>query len=190
MDNITRFELTLKALNSFGEREGHLRVPAIHTEFIGEVEVPLGAWVGYLRQRRRKGQLSAARIASLESLSGWQWGPLRPGPSTNSDRNVRIMELHSSGKSLRQIADQFCVTPQAVSLMLSRHKKTVKSLRGATELTTLSSRAANALGRLNVRNREEARRMNVIESLKGSRNCGRKTISEIEHWLDEGQSAQ
>jgi len=121
MDNITRFELTLKALNSFGEREGHLRVPAIHTEFIGEVEVPLGAWVGYLRQRRRKGQLSSARVASLESLSGWQWGPLRPGPSTNSDRNVRIMELHSSGKSLRQIADEFDLSRQRVHQIVRKN---------------------------------------------------------------------
>ena len=109
---------------------------------------------------------------------------------TVPERIREIAMMRGLGYSFRQIADQFCVTPQAVSLMLSRHKKTVKSLRGATELTTLSSRAANALGRLNVRNREEARRMNVIQSLKGSRNCGRKTISEIEHWLDEGQSRQ
>lgn len=109
---------------------------------------------------------------------------------TVPERIREIAMMRGLGYSFRQIADQFCVTPQAVSLMLARHKKTVKSLRGATELTTLSSRAANALGRLNVRNREEARRMNVIESLKGARNCGRKTLSEIEHWLDEGQSAQ
>ena len=109
---------------------------------------------------------------------------------TVPERIREIAMMRGLGYSFRQIAEQFCVTPQAVSLMLSRHKKTVKSLRGATELTTLSSRAANALGRLNVRNREEARRMNVIQSLKGSRNCGRKTISEIEHWLDEGQNGQ
>lgn len=121
MDNITRFELTLKALNSFGEREGHLRVPAVHTEFVEGTEVPLGAWVGYLRQRRRKGQLAPARIASLESLNGWQWGPLRPGPSTNSDRNVLIMELHSSGKSLRQIADQFDLSRQRVHQIVRKN---------------------------------------------------------------------
>lgn len=106
---------------------------------------------------------------------------------TVPERIREIAMMRGLGCSFRQIADQFCVTPQAVSLMLSRHKKTVKSLRGATELTTLSPRAVNALGRLNVRNREEARRTNVVESLKGSRNCGRKTISEIEHWLDEGR---
>lgn len=105
------------------------------------------------------------------------------------ERIREIAMMRGLGYSFRQIAEEFSVTPQAISLMLSRHKKTVKSLRGATELTTLSSRAANALGRLNVRNREEARRKDVVASLKGSRNCGRKTISEIEHWLDEGRSS-
>lgn len=114
----------------------------------------------------------------------------RPALENVPERIREIAMMRGLGYSFRQIAEEFYVTPQAVSLMLSRHKKTVKSLRGATELTTLSSRAANALGRLNVRNREEARRMNVIESLKGSRNCGRKTISEIEHWLDEKRIAQ
>lgn len=115
---------------------------------------------------------------------------VNPALEAVPERIREIAMMRGLGYSFRQIADQFCVTPQAVSLMLSRHKKTVKSLRGATELTTLSSRAANALGRLNVRNREEARRMNVIESLKGSRNCGRKTIMEIEHWIDAGHKAQ
>jgi len=109
---------------------------------------------------------------------------------TVPERIREIAMMRGLGYSFREIADEFCVTPQAVSLMLARHKKTVKSLRGAAELTVLSSRAANALGRLKVRSREEARRMNVVESLRGTRNCGRKTISEIEHWLDEGQSAQ
>jgi len=102
------------------------------------------------------------------------------------ERIREIAMLRGLGYSFRQIAEHFCVTPQAVSLMLARHKATVKSLRGATELTTLSSRAANALGRHHIRSREEARRRGAIALLNGSRNCGRKTISEIERWLDEG----
>ena len=93
------------------------------------------------------------------------------------------------GYSFREIARLYHVTPQAVSLMLSRHRKSAKSLRGATELTVLSSRAVNALGRLGIVSREEARRCNALELLKDARNCGRKTIAEIEHWLDEGESA-
>jgi transposase len=106
------------------------------------------------------------------------------------ERIREIAMMRGLGYSFRQIAEHFCVTPQAVSLMLARHKATVKSLRGATELTTLSSRAANALGRHRIRSREEARRRDAIALLKGSRNCGRKTISEIERWLDEGTVAR
>lgn len=109
---------------------------------------------------------------------------------TVPERIREIAMMRGLGYSFREIADEFCVTPQAISLMLARHKKSVKSLRGAAELTVLSSRAANALGRLKVRSREEARRMDVIGSLKGTRNCGRKTISEIEHWLDQGRGAR
>jgi hypothetical protein len=94
-----------------------------------------------------------------------------------------IAMLRGLGYSFREIARQYHVTPQAISLMLSRHKKSAKSLRRATELTVLSSRAVNALGRLKILNREEARRRNALEPLTGARNCGRKTLAEIEQWL-------
>ncbi len=99
-----------------------------------------------------------------------------------------IALLRGLGYSFREIARQYHVTPQAISLMLSRHKKSAKSLCKATDLTVLSSRAANALGRLRIANRDEARRCNALELLKGARNCGRKTLAEIEHWLDEEKS--
>lgn len=98
--------------------------------------------------------------------------------------------LRGLGYAFREIARQYNVTPQAVSLMLSRHKKSIKSLRGAKELAVLSSRAVNALGRLGITSREEARRRNALELLKGARNCGRKTINEIEHWLDQGKGTE
>lgn len=100
-----------------------------------------------------------------------------------------IAMLRGLGYSYREISDQYHVTPQAVSLMLSRHRKGVESLRNATELTTLSSRAVNALGRLGIVSREEARRRNALELLKGASNCGRKTLAEIEHWLDGSEAA-
>ncbi len=109
---------------------------------------------------------------------------------TVPQRVREIAMLRGLGYSFREIARQYHVTPQAVSLMLSRHKKSAKSLHGATELTVLSSRAVNALGRLGIVNREEARRCRTLELLKDARNCGRKTLAEIEHWLDEGQRAE
>ena len=107
---------------------------------------------------------------------------------TVPQRVREIAMLRGLGYSFREIARQYHVTPQAVSLMLARHKKTVKLLRGATELTVLSSRAVNALGRLGLVSREEARRSNALELLKSARNCGRKTLAEIEHWLDGGKT--
>ncbi|MEX1010229.1 MAG: hypothetical protein WEC72_02680 [Chthoniobacterales bacterium] len=97
-----------------------------------------------------------------------------------------IAMLRGLGYSFRQIAQQFSVTPQAISLMLSRHRKSLKSLRGALELNTLSARAVNALGRHGIRSREDARREGALELLKNERNCGRKTLGEIEQWLDGG----
>lgn len=106
-----------------------------------------------------------------------------PRVETVPQRVREIAMLRGLGYSFREIARQYHVTPQAVFLMLARHKKCVKSLRGATELTVLSSRAVNALGRLGILSREEARRCNAPELLKDARNCGRKTLAEIEHWL-------
>lgn len=114
MDNYTRFELAIKGLEIFTSREGHCRVPAVFVENVDGHEVPLGAWVGYMRQRRKKGELSPERIARLEQIPDWQWGPLSPGPSTNQNRNMEILELHKSGKSLRAIADIFELSRQRV----------------------------------------------------------------------------
>lgn len=122
MDNITRFDLTIIAINSFSAREGHCFIPATHIEYVDGTPWPLGAWVGYLRQRRRKGQLVPFKIEKVESIPGWQWGPLRPGPATNALRNSKIMDLHHSGKSLRFIADEFELSRQRVHQIVLKNK--------------------------------------------------------------------
>jgi predicted transcriptional regulator len=99
-----------------------------------------------------------------------------------------IAMLRGLGYSFRQIAEQFCVTPQAVSLMLSRHRRGFKALRGSIELSTLSPRAVNALARHDIRTREQAREADAIELLRGERNCGRKTLDEIANWMDGGSA--
>lgn len=113
--------------------------------------------------------------------------------STNLDavpQRVReIAMLRGLGYSFRQIAEQFSVTPQAVSLMLSRHRRCLKALRGSIELSALSPRAVNALGRHGIRTREQAREADAINLLRGERNCGRKTLDEVAHWMD-GTGAQ
>lgn len=89
-------------------------MPAAHIEKIEENEINLGAWAGYTRQRYRKNQLSQERVVELTNVPGWVWGPLRPGPATDINRNNRILEMRAAGKSLRQIADEFDLSRQRV----------------------------------------------------------------------------
>lgn len=100
-------------------------------------------------------------------------------------RNIAMMR--GLGYSFREIAEQLDITPQAVSLMLTRHQRSLRSLKGAIELRQLSARAVNALGRHRIATREEARNNNILELLRGERNCGRKTLEEIERWMSESE---
>ncbi len=115
-------------------------------------------------------------------------------PSTAaSDRSIQtvprriadIAMFRGLGYSYREIGRQFGVTPQAVSLMLARYRRSRKSLGNALELRNLSARAVNTLGRHGIRTREEARRSGVPALLENERNCGRKTIEEIAHWMQQ-----
>ena len=105
------------------------------------------------------------------------------------ERVRQIAMLRGLGYSYRQIAGPLQVTPQAVSLMLTRHRRSLKSLRDAMELNSLSARAVNVLGRHGICTREQARQANVLQRLAGERNCGRKTMDEIARWVehDNGQ---
>lgn len=95
-------------------------IPAIHIEIVDGKEVRVGAWVGYTRQRAKNGKLSAEKRASLDAISGWQWGPLKPGPSTNHSRNSEILSLRDQGMSLSQIADSFELSRQRVHQIVKK----------------------------------------------------------------------
>ena len=121
---------------------------------------------------------------------------MRPGRNSTTtlgdipERVRQIAMLRGLGYSYRQIAGPLQVTPQAVSLMLTRHRRSLKSLRDAMELNSLSPRAVNVLGRHGIRTREQARRQaNVLALLAGERNCGRKTMDEIARWMDPNAPA-
>ena len=104
------------------------------------------------------------------------------------ERVRQIAMLRGLGYSYRHIAGPFNVTPQAISLMLARHRCALKSLQGAMELASLSARAVNVLGRHGIRTREQASQTNLLERLGRERNCGRKTLDEIARWI--GQEIQ
>jgi hypothetical protein len=122
--NRQRWNQHLEALHTYLAREGHSRVPATHTETItrsGTHEtVALGTWVSYARQRYRAGKLSPARIADLTGLPGWEWGPLRPGPSADELRNAEIMAMRQNKASLREIGDAFGLSRQRVHQIVGR----------------------------------------------------------------------
>lgn len=120
MDNTTKFNTYFRALEQYISREGSSRVPAIHIEKFEENEISLGAWVGYIRQRYRKNQLSPDRIKKMEELAMWQWGPFQPGPATDAERNKMINSMRQAGRSLREIADEFDLSRQRVHQIIKR----------------------------------------------------------------------
>lgn len=110
---------------------------------------------------------------------------LLPGGAVDIPQRLREIAMwRGLGYSFREIGDKFGVSPQAVSLMLSRHQRTAKSLRHNPELHGLSARAVNVLGRHSIKTREEARARNILDSLPRENNCGRKTAEEIRRWME------
>ena len=94
-----------------------------------------------------------------------------------------VAALRGLGYSYQLIGKQFGISAQAVSLMLSRYRRRLDSLGDAIELQSLSCRAANALGRYGITSREEARQKRIVELLRHEKNCGHKTVQEIERWM-------
>lgn len=114
MDNNMRFYMYLTALEQFREREGNCRVPALHIENVAGTDIKLGSFVGYVRQRRKAGKLPQYRIEELERVPGWEWGPLRPGPSSNNPRNALILRDHGAGLSLSNLAEKYELSRQRI----------------------------------------------------------------------------
>ncbi len=107
-----------------------------------------------------------------------------PSIIENVPSRVRDMAtLRGLGYSLREIAELFRVSPQAISLTLTRHRRRLQSLETAVQLTNLLSRAVNVLGRHQITTREQAQRADVLNLLLAERNCGRKTREEIRRWM-------
>lgn len=89
-------------------------MPAKHVESIDGEDFGLGAWVSYVRTRYRNQSLRSDRVATLEAYSGWQWGPLRPGPKPDETRDSEIRKMRNNGKSLQEIGDAFGLSRQRI----------------------------------------------------------------------------
>lgn len=94
-----------------------------------------------------------------------------------------IAALRGLGFTYREIGRHYGVTPQAISLLLIRCRRNMKAIGGRPQMANLSTRATNALRRLGIESREEAIAANVLGKLAHARNCGRKTLNEIECWI-------
>ena len=111
------------------------------------------------------------------------------GLAATEEIPLRVREIammRGLGFSFREIGGEFGISPQAVSLMLSRHRRAAKSLGPDSPFRGLSSRAVNVLGRHAIRTRDDARARNIVAVLPQERNCGKKTAEEIERWLAAG----
>jgi DNA-binding NarL/FixJ family response regulator len=128
--------------------------------------------------------LSAAASPDTSHSRGRRPSPLLAVESL-SPRLLEIAAMRGLGYKLHEIADEFGCSPQSVSLMLARHRRRLSSLGPRAEHWQLSARATNVLGRLRISSREQARSRDILRLLRGQRNCGAKTIAEIERWLAE-----
>lgn len=123
MNNTTRFNTYLAALQQYIKREGGAHVPANHEESIEGQSIPLGTWVGYVRQRYKNNKLPIDRVEILNNIPGWAWGPLKPGPKPNTSRNAEIADLSTGGQSLTQIADRYNLSRQRIHQIVKRTSK-------------------------------------------------------------------
>ena len=137
MDNDLRFQWYVVALKQYAEREGHCRVPALHVAVLEGMEVKLGSFVSYQRQRRRRLEDAISHLRDvtetsafsrlsqtydkfverkevLETVPGWEWGPLRPGPASKAVRNDEIQDAYHSGTQVKTLADRYDLSRQRI----------------------------------------------------------------------------
>jgi hypothetical protein len=98
-----------------------------------------------------------------------------------------IATLRGLGYSCLEIGRRLGITPQAVSVTLVRYRRRAGCFGAGSEMLELSSRAANALARIGIGSRDDARSRDVFALLGRERNCGTKTLDEIRRWLDCGE---
>lgn len=69
--------------------------------------------------------------------------------------------------------------------MFTRHRRSLKSQRGATDLLSLWARAVIFLGRYSIRVRAKARQSELLERLAREHICGRKAVDAMARWVEK-----
>ena len=90
----TRIDTALQAMEAFLAREGHVRIPAQHSE----AGFPLGAWVTHIRRRRQRGLADDQLVTAVErSAPGFRWDT-REDPFAASLQHLRAYWLAHEGR--------------------------------------------------------------------------------------------
>lgn len=118
-----KWSRNIRALEQFVNQNGHARVPAAAKVVVDGVVISLGSWVSYLRVKHRAGSLSGDKQAQLEAFSGWSWGPCKPGPMGDAQRDEAMLNARQAGRSLQSIADEYGLSRQRVHQILRRVRK-------------------------------------------------------------------
>ncbi|MEX1114505.1 MAG: hypothetical protein WEB53_04600 [Akkermansiaceae bacterium] len=106
-----------------------------------------------------------------------------PDPEDLPRRILQIAALRGLGYPLRTIGQNYGVTPQAISVLLARHKAALRAARNHAGRRGLPLRVVNVLGHLRIKDRTVTE---WEERLRGLRNCGQKAIAEIRAWAADG----
>lgn len=122
MDNKTKWQRNIGALQRFVAEHGHAKVPSTYVVDVGSEQIGLGTWVAYMRTKYRKQALNQEKISQLESLPGWLWNPGKPGPAGNPKRDEEIIRARRNGARLQKIAEDFDLSRQRVHQIIERSK--------------------------------------------------------------------
>lgn len=117
------WEVRFSALRQYVDEHGDALVPVKYVAWVpGHGDIPLGAWVSYLRTRKKNGSLTKEQVAALESLPGWAW-KLTPGPVRDEDRDREIVRLRKEGRmTLASIGAKFGISRQRVLQIIQRYE--------------------------------------------------------------------
>lgn len=103
-----------KALRDWAKLNGGPMAPAGAVVTSHGKDYNVGSFVAYARSRQRRGLLSQSRRKDLESIKGWTWEKLQPGPKGETERNEQIRKLRRQGVTLAELADQFGMSRQRI----------------------------------------------------------------------------
>jgi hypothetical protein len=128
MKTSEKWARNIRALEIYVGEHGHARVPAAARVVVNEVPVALGSWVSYLRVKNKMGTLAPEKKEILESFPSWAWGPCKPGPLGDAQRDEAMRQARETGRSLQSIADEYGLSRQRVHQILERINKKEKQV--------------------------------------------------------------